>query len=341
MISGPEIMDKYVGESENKLRRIFASARRNAPAVVFFDEFDSIAAQRSNYSDGGARANNAVVAQLLTELDGFRQDQTVLVIGTTNRIDIIDEALLRPSRFRPMEIGRPDADARRRVAQIHAQSFGVDTVMKDLCALAKKHMEPWRQSGPDATERTIPDGFMKDLFAYHPLYEKRIQEENRQYAFRRELTGFFSFLEKCRRESPQDDAMADRIGKRVAQIGKKYGMDLENSSGRDFAPGAPETAEDKSPMLADIKELFDAVDEEKDRTGAVTPENFFQNILELIAEFTETFNNDEIRAIFQEASLERHMEGRLITPRFLGEKIGVIRKRRDEREATHLEKRRS
>src|SRR4029077_1588105 len=105
MISGPEIMDKNVGQSEDNLRRIFATARRNAPAVVFFDEFDSIAAQRSNYADGGARANNAVVAQLLTELDGFRRDQTVLVIGTTNRIDIIDEALLRPSRLRPIEIG--------------------------------------------------------------------------------------------------------------------------------------------------------------------------------------------------------------------------------------------
>ena len=337
MISGPEIMDKYVGESENKLRRIFASARRNAPAVVFFDEFDSIAAQRSNYSDGGARANNAVVAQLLTELDGFRQDQTVLVIGTTNRIDIIDEALLRPSRFRPLEIGLPDAAARRRVAQIQARSFGADTVLKDLCALASKHLKEWRESGRDASERRIPEAFLKDLYAYHPLYEERNRAENRRFGFLRELTGFFSFLEKCRRESPENDATIERVRLRLEEIGRKYGMDPEKTPEPDF--DSPDLREELAPMRSDIRELFDAVSEETEKSAPTTPENFLENLMELIAEFTEGFNNDEIRAIFQEASLERHMEGRLITPRFLGEKIGLIRKRRDEREATHLGKR--
>ncbi len=98
IVSGPEVTDMYVGESERKLRELFAEARRNAPAVLVFDEFDSIASRRSGREDGGSRAGNAIVAQILTEMDGFRPDVPMLVIGTTNRLDIIDEALLRTTQ---------------------------------------------------------------------------------------------------------------------------------------------------------------------------------------------------------------------------------------------------
>ncbi|MCP4654798.1 MAG: 26S protease regulatory subunit, partial [bacterium] len=107
IVSGPEVMNMYVGESERRVRTLFANARRNAPSVIIFDEFDAIASQRTEGPDGGSRAGNAVVAQLLTELDGFREDDSILVVATTNRIDIIDEALLRPSRFRPIEVPLP------------------------------------------------------------------------------------------------------------------------------------------------------------------------------------------------------------------------------------------
>jgi transitional endoplasmic reticulum ATPase len=125
VVSGPEITDMYVGESERKVREIFAEARRNAPAVLVFDEFDSIATQRSGRGDGGTRAGNAVVAQILTEMDGFRPDVAMLVIGTTNRLDIIDEALLRPSRFQAIQIGLPDRIARAAIARVHARHFGI------------------------------------------------------------------------------------------------------------------------------------------------------------------------------------------------------------------------
>lgn len=125
VVSGPEITDMYVGESERKLRDLFAEARRNAPAVLVFDEFDSIAGKRTGRDDGGSRAGNAIVAQLLTELDGFRPEVPVLIIGTTNRIDIIDDALLRPSRFRSIKIDLPDESARRAIARVHADHFGV------------------------------------------------------------------------------------------------------------------------------------------------------------------------------------------------------------------------
>jgi transitional endoplasmic reticulum ATPase len=123
VVSGPEVTDMYVGESERKVRELFAEARRNAPAVLVFDEFDSIATERSGRDDGGTRAGNALVAQILTEMDGFRPDVPMLVIGTTNRLDIIDKALMRPSRFKPIAIGLPDRKARRAIAAVHAKHF--------------------------------------------------------------------------------------------------------------------------------------------------------------------------------------------------------------------------
>jgi transitional endoplasmic reticulum ATPase len=127
----------YVGESERKLRELFAEARRNAPAVLVFDEFDSIAGQRTGRDDGGSRAGNAIVAQLLTELDGFRPEVPVIIVGTTNRIDLIDAALLRPSRFRPIKIDLPNPVARQEIARWHAKHFGVPVSERVLSALAR------------------------------------------------------------------------------------------------------------------------------------------------------------------------------------------------------------
>jgi transitional endoplasmic reticulum ATPase len=138
VVSGPEITDKYVGESERKLRELFGEARRNAPAVLVFDEFDSIAAKRSGRDDGGSRAGNAVVAQILTEMDGFRPDVPMLVIGTTNRLELIDDALLRPSRFQAIKVDLPNEAARRRIAEVHANHFlqkdGYDPALLNLVA---------------------------------------------------------------------------------------------------------------------------------------------------------------------------------------------------------------
>jgi transitional endoplasmic reticulum ATPase len=137
VVSGPEVTDMYVGESERKVRELFAEARRNAPAVLVFDEFDSIAAKRSGREDGGSRAGNAIVAQILTEMDGFRPDVPLLVIGTTNRLDIIDEALLRPSRFQAIGIGLPDQTARRAIADVHAKHFRIEVPAALLDAIAQ------------------------------------------------------------------------------------------------------------------------------------------------------------------------------------------------------------
>ena len=331
MISGPEIMDKYVGQSENNLRRIFATARRNAPSVVFFDEFDSIASQRSTYSDGGARANNAVVAQFLTELDGFRQDQAVLIIGTSNRIDIIDEALLRPSRLRPIEIGLPDHSARQRVAEIHAENFGVEKLLKNLCALTSKYLQEWQSTGSDS-DRKIPDSFLSELFKSHPPYQKRYNLEERRASFERDLQGFFSFVQTCKNSRANDNqnGLLDQVIEQLNNIGNRYGVDFKSTQPQGTGSGST------LPMQTDLQDLFTILSQQAREHGGLTPEAFFSSVIDLIAEYTVRFNNDEIRAIFQEASLEHYMEGQLITPRYLGQKVGLINKRRDERESVHL-----
>ncbi|MFB6308766.1 MAG: CDC48 family AAA ATPase [Haloarculaceae archaeon] len=120
-IKGPELFDKYVGESEKGVREVFSKARENAPTVVFFDEIDAIAAERG-HGVGDAHVGERVVSQLLTELDGLEEMEDVVVIATTNRPDLIDDALLRPGRLdRHVEVAEPDADARREIFRIHTR----------------------------------------------------------------------------------------------------------------------------------------------------------------------------------------------------------------------------
>jgi transitional endoplasmic reticulum ATPase len=143
VVSGPEVTSKWVGEGERKVRDLFAEARRNAPSVIVFDEFDSIAARRSSgMEDGGSRAANAMVAQILTEMDGFRPDVSMIVIGTTNRLDIIDRALLRPSRFRSFHIDLPDVEARQQIIWVHARNHRIE-MSDELAEAIARATEGW------------------------------------------------------------------------------------------------------------------------------------------------------------------------------------------------------
>ncbi|WP_436935493.1 CDC48 family AAA ATPase [Halovenus marina] len=120
-IKGPELLNKYVGESEKGVREIFEKARANAPTVVFFDEIDSIAGERGRHS-GDSGVGERVVSQLLTELDGLEELEDVVVIATTNRPDLIDAALLRPGRLdRHIHVPVPDAEARRKIFAVHTR----------------------------------------------------------------------------------------------------------------------------------------------------------------------------------------------------------------------------
>ncbi|PKP54514.1 MAG: AAA family ATPase [Candidatus Altiarchaeales archaeon HGW-Altiarchaeales-3] len=120
-IAGPEIMDKYYGESEKKLREIFEDAQKNVPAIIFIDEIDSIAPKRE---ETRGEVERRIVAQLLTLMDGLETRGNVIVIAATNREDSIDPALRRPGRFdREIEIGVPDKEGRIEVLQIHTRNM--------------------------------------------------------------------------------------------------------------------------------------------------------------------------------------------------------------------------
>jgi transitional endoplasmic reticulum ATPase len=120
-IKGPELLNKFVGESEKGVRDVFEKARSNAPTVIFFDEIDSIAGQRGrNMSDSGV--GERVVSQLLTELDGLEELEDVVVVAATNRPDLIDSALLRPGRLdRHVHVPVPDEEARRAILEVHTR----------------------------------------------------------------------------------------------------------------------------------------------------------------------------------------------------------------------------
>ncbi|MFW6230575.1 MAG: CDC48 family AAA ATPase [Nanoarchaeota archaeon] len=124
-VKGPELISKWVGESEKRVREIFKKARQVAPSIIFFDEFDSIASRRSQ--DGkGTSGEERVVNQLLTELDGIEELSGVTVIAATNRVDLIDPALLRPGRFdEVMELENPDAETRREIFSVHTKSMPI------------------------------------------------------------------------------------------------------------------------------------------------------------------------------------------------------------------------
>lgn len=120
-IAGPEIMGKYYGESEERIRKLFEEAAEDAPSIIFIDEIDSIAPKRENVT---GEVERRVVAQLLTMLDGLVERGQVVVIGATNRIDAIDPALRRPGRFdREIEIGVPDNNDRNEILQIHTRGM--------------------------------------------------------------------------------------------------------------------------------------------------------------------------------------------------------------------------
>ncbi|ASJ16126.1 AAA family ATPase [Thermococcus chitonophagus] len=123
-INGPEIMSKYYGESEERLREVFKEAEENAPAIIFIDEIDAIAPKRSEVT---GEVEKRVVAQLLALMDGLKSRGKVIVIGATNRPDAIDPALRRPGRFdREIEVGVPDKQGRKEILQIHTRGMPIE-----------------------------------------------------------------------------------------------------------------------------------------------------------------------------------------------------------------------
>ncbi|WP_292319441.1 AAA family ATPase, partial [Caldisphaera sp.] len=135
-VRGPEVLSKWVGESEKAIREIFKKARQYAPAVVFFDEIDAIAALRG--TDEGTRVGERIVSQLLTEIDGITDLQNVVVIAATNRPEMVDPALIRPGRLEKLVyVPPPDERGRLEILQIHTRTVPLGDDV-DLVDIAKR-----------------------------------------------------------------------------------------------------------------------------------------------------------------------------------------------------------
>jgi len=177
-VRGPEILSKWVGESEKAIREIFRKARTYAPAVVFFDEIDAIAPARG-IGFGDSRVTERIVSQLLTEMDGIQDLHDVVVIAATNRPDLIDPALLRPGRFdRIIEVPMPDEAARVEIFKIHLEKHekalveNVDLLARELAKITEGF------SGADI-EAVCREGVIKGLreFVERVVDPRRIKEE--------------------------------------------------------------------------------------------------------------------------------------------------------------------
>jgi transitional endoplasmic reticulum ATPase len=133
-IKGPELLSKWVGDSEKGIREVYKKARQAAPCIVFLDEIDALAPRRGDGSGNGVAER--VVSQLLTEIDGIAETRGVITLATTNRPDMLDPALMRPGRFDiQIHVGPPDAAARQEILAVHTrnQPLAADV---DLAALS-------------------------------------------------------------------------------------------------------------------------------------------------------------------------------------------------------------
>jgi cell division protease FtsH len=146
VVSGPELKSKWVGESEENLRRIFRRARKAAPSVLIFDELDAFAHARGTYAGSGVE--HSMVNQLLSEMDGFRKNEMVFVVGTTNFLESLDAALLRPGRFEYLiEIPAPSPEDREAIARIYDRKLGLglgDELLKHIVRRTEGLADPER-----------------------------------------------------------------------------------------------------------------------------------------------------------------------------------------------------
>lgn len=140
-VKGPEVLSKWVGESEKAVREIFKKAKQSAPSIVFLDEIDSIAPRRGTYE--GSHVTESVVNQLLTSIDGLESMEGVVIVGATNRPDIIDPGLLRAGRFdRLLHVRAPDDEGRTKVLNVHMKNMPIasDVDLKEIAAITKGYV---------------------------------------------------------------------------------------------------------------------------------------------------------------------------------------------------------
>ncbi len=191
-IGGPEIVSKYVGESEEKLRKIFKEAEENSPSIVFIDEIDAIAPKRGEVI---GEVEKRVVSQLLTTMDGLKSRGQVIVVAATNRPDSIDEALRRPGRFdREIEIGVPDRNGRIEILQIHTRNMPLnkDVNLEELASVSHGYTGAdlsllIKEAALKSLRRILPEINLEEEFISSEILDKISVRQNDFFSALREI----------------------------------------------------------------------------------------------------------------------------------------------------------
>ncbi|NLA31774.1 MAG: CDC48 family AAA ATPase, partial [Methanomicrobiales archaeon] len=175
-IKGPELLSKWVGESERGVRQVFRKARQAAPSIIFFDEIDALMPKRGAYI-GSSHVTESVVSQILTELDGLEELTNVVVLGATNRPDMLDDALLRPGRLdRMIYVPPPDREGRKKIFEVYLRNKDILAKGVDIDELVEK-TEGYVGADIEALVREAKISAMREFIA---LTAEKSEEERRQ-----------------------------------------------------------------------------------------------------------------------------------------------------------------
>jgi len=181
-VKGPELISKWVGESEKRVREIFKKAKQVSPSIIFFDEFDSISKSRG--SGIGSGSSEKVVNQLLTELDGVEELENVMIIAATNRKDLIDPAIIRPGRIEShVELSNPDEKTILEIFKIHTRdmplekSVSLENLSKKVIGWNGADIESaCRRAGLNSIKRNYSEEDMKKISITKEDFEKALVE---------------------------------------------------------------------------------------------------------------------------------------------------------------------
>jgi transitional endoplasmic reticulum ATPase len=230
-IKGPELLSKWVGESEKGVREVFRKARQAAPCIIFFDELDAIAPHRGA-DFGDSHVTERVISQLLTELDGLEILTNVVVIGATNRPDIIDPALLRPGRFdRLLYVSPPDYESRIQIIKIHTKKkpLAEDFKIEEMAANTDGY------TGADIAS-VVSAAVMLALREHVTKYKDPKEAEKKAQELKIHMKHFEEAMKKVRPLSSQELSMYKNIASRFGPRASSRNMMTE--SGRDDAAAA-------------------------------------------------------------------------------------------------------
>ena len=214
-VKGPELMSKWVGESEKGIREIFRKARQASPCVIFFDEVDSIAPIRGGGGGiegiGSFSGSEKMISQLLTEMDGIQEIHDVVVLAATNRVDMIDTALLRPGRFdKIIYISNPDKVTRERILQIHVKGKPInnDIDLNKIVELTE------RFSGADVSSvvNTAVSLILHDYIQRYPSVEEASKHTSEALVSIRQLEDAVKKVRRQREMKPEEKMHISHYG---------------------------------------------------------------------------------------------------------------------------------